>query len=124
MCGPVRLDYQGLRALAERIGRDLEARGACAGDRVAALFPNCHLYLACYFGALARGMILVPLNLRLSTQEMRAILEHSGARVLIGEPELMAPLLADRPAAEGPGWAAARIGSRDGESDLRPPEGA
>ena len=33
MCGPVRLDYQGLRALAERIGRDLEARGARPGDR-------------------------------------------------------------------------------------------
>src|SRR2546427_448721 len=40
MCGPVRLDYPGLRALVGRIGRDLEGRGARPGDRGAAVFPN------------------------------------------------------------------------------------
>src|SRR3989442_9860411 len=105
MCGPVRLDYPGLRALVDRIGRDLEAQGARPGDRVAALFPNCHLFLACYFAALLRGLVLVPLNVRLSGREMSAILDHSGARVLIGEPALAAPLLRRAPAAGG-GWMA------------------
>jgi len=120
MCGPVRLDYQGLRALAERIGRDLEARGARPGDRVAALFPNCHLYLACYFAALLRRLVLVPLNVRLSRREMRAILAHSGARVLIGEPVLAAPLLRHG-AAAGDGWIAGPTGIGGAGAEAKTP---
>ena len=102
-CGGEALDYAALRDLAGVIGRDLERAGAAPGDRVAALFPNCHLYLATYFAALEAGLILVPLNLRLAQTEQRAILAHSGARLLIGEPDLAAPLLPAGGASAG-GW--------------------
>ncbi len=109
LCGRTRLDYRELRDLAERIGRALETEGARPGERVAALFHNCHLYLACYFAALLRRYVLVPLNVRLSRREMRAILEHSGARVVIGEPALAAPLCAGGAPDPG-GWLAGPTG--------------
>src|SRR6059036_2735541 len=77
-CGSVAVGYADLRALASRIGSDLREAGARKGDRVAALFPNCHLFLATYFAALEGGLVLVPVNLRLSEGEVRRILEHSG----------------------------------------------
>jgi acyl-CoA synthetase (AMP-forming)/AMP-acid ligase II len=123
-CGQVRLDYPGLRDLVLRAGRDLEAQGARPGDRVAALFPNCHLYLAVYFAALLRRFVLVPLNLRLSPREMRSILDHSGARLLIGDPVLAAPLLAGD-ARAGAGWVAGRSGAAGaGAEQAAPPDAA
>ncbi len=123
VCGTVRLDYPGLRALADRMGGDLEARGARPGDRVAALFPNCHLYLACYFAALLRRLVLVPLNVRLSRRETLAILDHSGARLLIGEPALAAPLLGGV-AAPGEGWIAGPTGVGGAGAEAAAPSGA
>jgi len=123
VCGRARLGYPGLRDLADRIGRDLEAQGARPGDRVAALFPNCHLYLAVYFAALLRRLVLVPLNVRLSPREMHAILDHSGARLLIGEPALAAPLLR-RPAAAGEGWMAGPTGVSGAGAEAEAPTGA
>jgi fatty-acyl-CoA synthase len=105
ICGRARLEYADLHELSGRAGRQLLSLGARPGDRVAALFHNCHLFLAAYFGALDRGLVLVPINVRLSPREVRAILEHSGARLLLGDPDLTAPLLADRGVA-GEGWIA------------------
>ena len=109
-CGDARFDYAGLRDLARAAGRHLESLGARPGDRVAALFPNCHLYLAVYFASLLHRFVLVPLNVRLSERELRAILEHSGARLVIGDPGLAAPLLAGGGQA-GHGWIAGPIGA-------------
>ena len=103
------MDYAGLKVLSGRIGATLLRLGASPGDRVAALFPNCHLYLATYFGALESGLVLVPLNIRLAPRETRAILEHSGARLLLGEPGLAAPFLAGRTIADE-GWIAGPTG--------------
>lgn len=109
VCGGERSGYEGLRDLALAAGRHLESLGARPGDRVAALFPNCHLYLAVYFAALLRRFVLVPLNVRLSEREVRAILEHSGARLLIGDPALAGPLIAEG-GQEAQGWIAGPTG--------------
>jgi len=123
VCGDVRLDYAGLQELSARIGGVLLSLGAMRGDRVAALFPNCHLYLAAYLAALESGLVLVPLNLRLAPRETRAILEHSGARLLLGEPGLARPHL-EGGTLEGEGWIAGTTGV-DGEGARAvPPEGA
>jgi acyl-CoA synthetase (AMP-forming)/AMP-acid ligase II len=106
LCGREALDYEGLRALAARLGRDLARAGARPGDRVAALFPNCHLFLATYFAALEEGFILAPLNLRLAPAEIRGILAHSGARILIGDPALAGLHLEPRGRLAGDGWIA------------------
>jgi acyl-CoA synthetase (AMP-forming)/AMP-acid ligase II len=121
-CGVARFDYTGLRDLALAAGKHLEALGARPGDRVAALFQNCHVYLAVYFAALLSRFVLVPLNVRLSQREMRAILDHSGARLLIGDPGLSGPLLADGGQA-GHGWVAGPTGAAaPGAAETAAPE--
>ena len=126
VCGATTLDYPGLRDLAERMGGAMAEAGAQPGDRVAALFPNCHRYLACYFAALDRRYVLLPLNLRLLPEEMGGLLEHGGARVVVGDPELLALLpgkVATAPRAEGEGWAIARL-PRGAAPPEAMPEGA
>jgi fatty-acyl-CoA synthase len=108
LCGAARLEYPALERLSEGLARALRGAGAAPGDRVAALFPNCHLYLAAYFAALQAESVLVPLNLRLLPSEQRAILEHSGAVLVIGEPGAVGRLCGEA-AASGDGWRIARV---------------
>ena len=124
VCGSARLDYAGLRELSGRIGRRLKTLGARPGDRVAALFPNCHVFLAAYFGALQQGLVLVPINVRLAPREVRTILEHSGSRLLLGDPVLAAPLL-QTGATAGEGFIAGPTGVvGDGVRQLAPVDAA
>jgi len=124
LCGPLRLTYPGLLGLASRLADCLESAGARPGDRVAALFPNCHLYLACYAAALERGLVLMPLNPRLSPAETHAILEHAGARVLIGDPALVTRLVPGATAAAAEGWAAVALARGDRALRDEAPAGA
>ena len=65
----------------------------------------------------------MPLNARLSRREMLAILDHSGARVLIGEPALASPLLG-RGAAAGEGWIAGPTGVDGAGAEAVAPSGS
>jgi acyl-CoA synthetase (AMP-forming)/AMP-acid ligase II len=123
LCGRARLDYAGLHDLTRRIGRQLQTLGARPGDRVAALFHNCHLFLATYFAALERRLVLVPINIRLAPREVRAILEHSGARLLLGDPGLAAPHLPEE-ATGGEGWVAGPTGAEEDGARQPAPEDA
>ena len=124
LCGDRRLSYPDLDRLAGTMAERLRAAGARPGDRVAALFPNCHLYLALYFAALRAEAVLVPLNTRLAAAEMRAVLVHSGAVLLAGEPERVAAL-GPAPAGDG-GWAlvpaAAVVAAGEGAAVPAPPD--
>jgi fatty-acyl-CoA synthase len=62
--------------------------GVAPGDRVAALCTNSHVMLEMHNGVPLRGAVLVPLNIRLAPEELRRILDHSGARVLVTTAEL------------------------------------
>lgn len=74
------------RARAQAAG--LEALGIGVGERVAVVSHNAGRLLTQFFGVSAWGRILVPINFRLSAEEVRYIVEHSGARVLLVDPEL------------------------------------
>jgi fatty-acyl-CoA synthase len=80
--------YAGLGALARRQAARLDERGIEAGDRVAIVSHNSARLLASFFGVSGSGRILVPVNFRLRPDEVRYIVEHSGARVLYVDPEL------------------------------------
>ena len=76
---------------AEEVGRfagALARAGVEAGDRVAVLAPNVPVLLAAHFAVLARHAVLVAINTRLSPDEVGYILNHSGARVVLVDPEL------------------------------------
>ncbi len=66
------------------------------GDRVAVLAPNVPALLAAHFAVLLVRGALVAINTRLNESEVGYILDHSGAKVVIVDPEL-APRVAGAP---------------------------
>lgn len=83
-------------AAAETIAQGLLRQGVGPGDRVALLFGNSLELVFCYFACFKIGAVAVPLNTRFQVAELVYALNHSGARLLIGQPDLIAPLLAAR----------------------------
>ncbi len=81
--------------LGEEVGRlagALRRAGVVAGDRVAILSPNTPWHLVAHFAAPLIQAPLVSINTRLAPPEIAYILEHSGAKILLVDPELAAPL--------------------------------
>jgi acyl-CoA synthetase (AMP-forming)/AMP-acid ligase II len=70
----------------------LDRMGVEHGDRVAIVSPNAARFLISYFGVSAYGRILVPVNYRLNADEISYIVGHSGASVLLVDPESEASL--------------------------------
>jgi acyl-CoA synthetase (AMP-forming)/AMP-acid ligase II len=83
--------YAELGDLAQRLAASLSRRGIQPGDRVAFLLPNCLEIVLCYYACFKVGAIAVPLNIRFGPELLRHVIDHSGARVLISDPELFAP---------------------------------
>ncbi len=94
-----RITYAELEARARGMAIALEAMGIGPGERVAIVSPNSGRFLASFFGVSAYGRVLVPVNFRLNAEEIAYILEHSGSRLLLVDPEY-ADQLAGVPVAE------------------------
>ncbi|MCC6365595.1 MAG: long-chain-fatty-acid--CoA ligase [Bryobacterales bacterium] len=77
----------GERAL--KLASALARGGVAKGDRVALLSFNNHQLLESYYGVPLAGGIVMPLNVRLSIQELAPILNHSGANVLLFENDFL-----------------------------------
>jgi fatty-acyl-CoA synthase len=90
--GRRRFTYAELGDRVRRLGAALAAAGLRRGDRVAVLAPNVPATLEAHFGVALAGGVLVAINTRLNSDEIRYILEHSEARLLFVDPELAAPL--------------------------------
>jgi len=84
--------YSEFGAEVGRLGAALQRAGVEAGDRVAVLSPNTPTHLAAHFAMPLIHAPLVSINTRLAPPEVAYILEHSGARVLLVDPELAEPL--------------------------------
>jgi fatty-acyl-CoA synthase len=82
------LTYAQIGALARRQAAKLDELGIGVGDRVAVVSHNSSRLLTSFFGVSGWGRVLVPVNFRLSPDEVQYIVEHSGARVLYVDPEL------------------------------------
>ena len=74
------------RASAQAAG--LDALGVSPGERVAIVSPNAARLLGSFFGVSGYGRILVPINFRLTSEEIEYIVDQSGAKVLLIDPEL------------------------------------
>ncbi len=77
------LTFAALDERASRLGNRLAARGLKPGERVAVLLGNRLEYPEIAAGIAKAGLVMVPLNPRLTPAESRFILEHSGARALV-----------------------------------------
>lgn len=83
-----RYSYAEIGERVARLASALCRRGLQHHDRVAALCPNIPALLELHFAVPAAGGVLVAINTRLSTSDIRYILEHSGARFLFVDAEL------------------------------------
>lgn len=94
--GDRRYTYLEFAERARRLGSALRNTGLTKHDRVAILSPNTPAMLETHYGVPAGGGVLVTINTRLSTDEIRYILGNSGARFLFVDAELEA-LIQDSP---------------------------
>jgi fatty-acyl-CoA synthase len=83
-----RITYAELHDRARALAVGLDALGLSTGDRVAIVSPNSARFLASYFGVSGFGRVLVPINFRLTADEIAYIVGHSGSTVLLFDPEL------------------------------------
>ncbi|KRF15486.1 AMP-dependent synthetase [Nocardioides sp. Soil797] len=82
------LSYAEIAARAKRQAAKLDELGIGFGDRVAVVSHNSARLLTSFFGVAGHGRVLVPVNFRLRPDEVSYIVEHSGARMLLIDPEL------------------------------------
>ena len=87
-----RITYGELQRRAWGMARTLDSMGVAAGERVAIVSPNASRFLCSYWGVSAYGRILVPVNYRLNAEEVKYIVAHSGATVVLVDPEFDAAM--------------------------------
>src|SRR4051812_36717095 len=87
--GDEAVTYQEMVERVAVVAGGLEQRGGAMGDGVGLLSYNSIDFLTTIFAANHLGAIAMPINWRLAAEEVRYILEHSRARVLICDEELL-----------------------------------
>ncbi len=73
---------------ARAMAAGLDALGVGPGERVAIVSQNSARLLVALFAVSGYGRVVVPINFRLNADEIGYIVEHSGASVLLIDPEL------------------------------------
>ena len=86
------ITYAELARRVRAFGAALDRLGVGPGERIAIVAHNSARFIAALYGATTHGRVLVPINFRLHPHEVKYIVEHSGARMLLIDPELEASL--------------------------------
>lgn len=86
--GNLSLTYGQLEERIQRVAGMLHGFGVTKGDRVLLVFPNDYRFIECLFGTLRTGAVAVPANVRLGTETLSYIADHSEATVLLGHERL------------------------------------
>ena len=107
--------YRELARRARSVQAGLDALGVGEGERVAVVSHNAARLLELMYAVPSSGRVLVPVNFRLQTEEVRYVVEHSGASVLVVDPEL-------EPALAGVGAAHRFVVGEEYESGLLRPD--
>src|SRR3954451_3769981 len=92
-----RWSYARLASSAFQFARELEARGIGAGDRVLFWGENRPEWIACFYGCLLRGVVVVPLDLKSAPDFVARVQQQVSARLLLSDepqPQLNIPRLA------------------------------
>lgn len=82
VCEETRLTYKAFGERVDRLANALLKLGVRPGDRVAYLGYNCHRLLECYYGIPKIGAVLIPLNIRLASNDFEYILQDAEPKVL------------------------------------------
>ncbi len=119
VCEDHRFAFKQFNERCDRLSDALKRLGLGKGDRVAYLSFNCHRLLEAYYAVPQLQAILLPLNIRLSGEELGYILNDAAPRLLFFDPEFIPLVEALRPAVksiehfialrgEKPAWAHAK----------------
>jgi fatty-acyl-CoA synthase len=82
------ITYTELEARARGMALALEHLGVAQGERVAIVSPNASRFMTSFFGVSGYGRVLVPVNYRLNADEVQYIIDHSGATLMLVDPEI------------------------------------
>lgn len=106
--------FSGLHRAALRVARRLGDLGMRPGDRVAAYGRNSDAYVIAWLGCAIGGFIHVPINYALTGEELSYIVEQSGARMVLHDPDLAANLEGVRTAGRVERFGTLADGDRNG----------
>ncbi len=81
------LNFDQYKVRVDQLASGLQKAGVTKGDRIAVLAKNNLEYFALFGAAAALGAIMVPVNWRLSAEEISFILKDSGPRVVFADQE-------------------------------------
>ncbi len=84
--------YADFHGRVRRLGNVLEALGVEPGDRVATFAWNNYQHLEFYFGIPCAGAVIHTLNIRLSHEQLKYIIDHAEDKVIFVEASLL-PLI-------------------------------
>jgi fatty-acyl-CoA synthase len=87
--GPRRFTYAQFGERCDRWSAALARLGVGPGDRVAYIAPNTHANLEGYYAVPQMGAVIVPCNYRLTADDFRYLIEHSGAKVVCAHADQM-----------------------------------
>ncbi|NEK58747.1 AMP-binding protein [Geodermatophilus sabuli] len=82
------LTYREVARRGRALQAGLDALGVGQGERVAIVSHNAGRLLECLLAVPSSGRVAVPINFRLSPEEVGYIVGHCGAKVLLVDPEL------------------------------------
>jgi acyl-CoA synthetase (AMP-forming)/AMP-acid ligase II len=97
VCESQRFTYAQFNERCDRLSDALKKLRIGKGDRVAYLSFNCHRLLEAYYGVPQLEAILLPLNIRLSPEELGYIFNDAAPRLLFFDPEFVPLVEALRP---------------------------
>jgi fatty-acyl-CoA synthase len=86
------LSYAAWNERASRLGSALLGLGLRQGDRVGVVAYNCIEWMEMYVAMARAGLVVVPLNFRLTGPEMAYILDHAEVSAIISGPEFTTTL--------------------------------
>ena len=79
----VRWTYSELQAYAHALALDLDQRGITKGDRVMLWGANCGEWLAAFWGAMLRGVVLVPMDQAAAPEFAARVFDQVSAKLLL-----------------------------------------
>jgi long-chain acyl-CoA synthetase len=91
ICGDTTLTYAQFATQVESVAHAWLRKGLKPGDRIALHMRNGIELATCYYACFAAGFVAVPVNTRLTPEEIAYVLEHCGAKVYLAQPDLRIP---------------------------------
>lgn len=88
--GNKRFIYKEFGQRVANLASSLKSLGLTKGNVVAIASPNCHEYMEIYYACAILGIVLSPLNWRLSDQELVSILQDADAKLLFVHADFLA----------------------------------